>query len=1811
MTLDAALISTLVARLEQLEQEQQIHRAIAEKLPVAYLYLDCHATIHFASQVVVNQLYCDRDQCLGRSLLSWLSPREGDRLLAEIARLNREHPQDSQPFPQRLHIPGQGVQSVMATLSPLPSSGNSSPLFLMRWEAAPTPSLGVDLSDFEPDFDLDDLDDDDRRSRLQQLALHIRGMIFDYVLHPDGRDQVPYVSSNCEEIFELSAADIQADTGYLWRVMDTADIPFAQQAIARSAKTLTPWNFEWRINLPSGRKKWLQGISYPHRHPDGRVIWNGIVFEITDRKQAEEDLYELAQRLLTIIETVEEGITLSDDADNFGLFNAKMAEITGYSGTEAQESESFLATLYPDAEAFAEAADRLVEVRQKGCLRNLETTIRAKDGSLRTLLVSTTYLPLSERNCYLSAYRDITQRRQAYEQLRQSQEFIEAIANASPQILYTIDVQSLVILSINGQVNAILGYSPKCLCHTVGAKNFSPLLQWQRLCHPEDIPRLQAYFAAWQDLDDGEVSEFEYRLRHADGSYRWLRSRDVVFKRDQMGKVQQILGTASDITEHQCAEAALRASEAALRASQERLNGILGSLDDAVWSMCPQTMQLLYVSPAVQRLYGRSAEKLARMKNPWMRNIHPGDRASFVRQWRQLKVEGSVDIEYRILVRRPDNESGESVPGQRRQNRQERWLRLRARLVSNGQGHPLRIDGISSDITELKQTEIALRASEERFRSLVANVPGVIYRVLPNQTWATVFISDAIEEMTGYQAQAFLDDAQLWHKIIHHQDLPRIRQIINQAIGRRQAYAFEARIFCADGQMRWIYERGQGMWDPWGNLLYLDGAIVDLTDRKQNEEILQRQAQRDRLLTTLTQRIRESLNLEEILDRTVREVRHSLKADRVIIVRLQGLAGSQVVSESVELPYRDTLGLNFYDTELPQVCYQEYAQGQPRVMIEPDLHCHYGTCMSLLGTMQVRSQVVVPILHPSALGENLWGLLIAHQCSQPRHWLDWEVEMLRQLADQVSIAIGQANLYTQVQQSETRLRTMFDQAAVGMAILDPQGQICQQNHTLTQILGPHQPILQLEAFAADADVRLSEREWEQGYHRCDGSWVWVQLNLSSFPEEGELAGYFLAIVQDVSDRKRAELRLQQQLNFETALARFSSRLTSNEAADWTHLLGLLGRSLNANRVHITHLDWTANSASWIGEWAEETVPLFLDHVQNIPLNELDWWLEQLQQNRDFLLRQVDELPHEATAERQLLQNMGVQSILEVPIWDRLGRLWGCLGVSMTRSSSRHWSDEEARLLRVVGEIIYNYCDRRRVEQALRDSEERFRVTFEQAAVGIAQLDFQGNFLRVNRRYCNLLGYEPEELLQLNMADILHPNDLPESLDSLQQMQLGTLGSCSREKRQRRRDGSWRWAQVTAQVVVEGTDPKYVICAAADIHDRKQYQAALERLRHRYELILNAAGEGICEINLRQQVAFCNPTAARMLGSDHVAEIIGLSLYDIISPPQSSQESPKAEAASPPFWQQMWQTQVSELEQCNLPGTSPTIHQAQFCRLDGSTFPVDYICTPIVLNGQHLGAVLTFKDISERLAIEKLKNEFLSMVSHELRTPLTPMQVALGLLNSGKLGPLSEKGQHLVSIALSNTNRLRRLIDDLLDFQRLESGRVEINRQHHPLLALLQQSLDTMRAMAEQDDIGLEIVPKTEDLREYLVWADGDLLIQVLTNLISNAIKFSPPGAVVSFGLRDWSQPGEICLQVCDRGRGIPPNSLEQVFDPFHQVDTSDSRKKGGTGLGLTICRRIIEQHGGRIWAENLPGGGTRISLTLPETRPDGGPTSPP
>jgi len=248
------------------------------------------------------------------------------------------------------------------------------------------------------------------------------------------------------------------------------------------------------------------------------------------------------------------------------------------------------------------------------------------------------------------------------------------------------------------------------------------------------------------------------------------------------------------------------------------------------------------------------------------------------------------------------------------------------------------------------------------------------------------------------------------------------------------------------------------------------------------------------------------------------------------------------------------------------------------------------------------------------------------------------------------------------------------------------------------------------------------------------------------------------------------------------------------------------------------------------------------------------------------------------------------------------------------------------------------------------------------------------------------------------------------------------------------------------------------------------------------------------------------------------------------------------------------------------------------------------------SGQITGVISIGEDITERQKVETMKNEFIGIVSHELRTPLTAIQMSLGLLKTGIYANRPEKAQRMIEIALIDTNRLVNLVNDILDLERLESGRATLEKTHCEAAELMQQAVDGMQAIATQHQIRLTIAPT-----QATAWAAADAIIQTLTNLLSNAIKFSPPHSVVQ--LQAAAQGDHVLFQVADQGRGIPADMLETIFGRFQQVDASDSREKGGTGLGLTICRSIIERHGGRIWAESILGEGSTFYFTLPLGHP--------
>ncbi|MET0337687.1 MAG: CHASE3 domain-containing protein, partial [Caulobacter sp.] len=267
------------------------------------------------------------------------------------------------------------------------------------------------------------------------------------------------------------------------------------------------------------------------------------------------------------------------------------------------------------------------------------------------------------------------------------------------------------------------------------------------------------------------------------------------------------------------------------------------------------------------------------------------------------------------------------------------------------------------------------------------------------------------------------------------------------------------------------------------------------------------------------------------------------------------------------------------------------------------------------------------------------------------------------------------------------------------------------------------------------------------------------------------------------------------------------------------------------------------------------------------------------------------------------------------------------------------------------------------------------------------------------------------------------------------------------------------------------------------------------------------------------------------------------------------------------------------------------------RPDGSTFPVDVAFGSMRLSrGLHVVAVV--RDISERKRIEQLKDEFISTVSHELRTPLTSIAGSLGLLKGGAAGVLEDRADRLITIAHKNCERLVRLINDILDIQKIESGKMRFAEMELDLVKVVHQAVEGLRGYTSK--LGVEVTV-AEPEAPLVIRGDSDRLTQVASNLIANAARFSPAGKPVEVS---FVVDGDtVRASVRDHGPGVPEAFRSRIFSKFAQADGSSTREDGGTGLGLAISKEITDRHGGKLWFESEIDQGAVFHIDLPILKP--------
>ena len=350
-------------------------------------------------------------------------------------------------------------------------------------------------------------------------------------------------------------------------------------------------------------------------------------------------------------------------------------------------------------------------------------------------------------------------------------------------------------------------------------------------------------------------------------------------------------------------------------------------------------------------------------------------------------------------------------------------------------------------------------------------------------------------------------------------------------------------------------------------------------------------------------------------------------------------------------------------------------------------------------------------------------------------------------------------------------------------------------------------------------------------------------------------------------------------------------------------------------------------------------------------------------------------------------------------------------------------------------------------------------------------------------------------------------------------------------------------------------------------------ASLQSLSDHHEGILASVGEGVIGVDALGRVTFANPAAVAMLGAEG-DDLLGTDSCAITC------------VASPS------PGHVCVLDLVRATETVVSRPDEEFARVDGERFHVEVTAAPRQGPGTGSGLVLVFRDTTERLAMSRMKNEFVSAVSHELRTPLTSIRGALEMLDDGDTGLLPPIAAEMVGTALRGSERLTRLVNDIIDVERLESGSFPMYFTDLEVGPIVETAVSGLEVLAKEARVELVVTQAVGWTR-----CDADRLVQALINLVGNAIKFSPPGKSVEISAVPDGQ--FVHFTVTDNGRGIPVTHLQSIFERFQQVEASDAREKAGTGLGLPITKSIVQQHGGRIWVDSLPGRGSTFGFTIP------------
>jgi PAS domain S-box-containing protein len=478
-------------------------------------------------------------------------------------------------------------------------------------------------------------------------------------------------------------------------------------------------------------------------------------------------------------------------------------------------------------------------------------------------------------------------------------------------------------------------------------------------------------------------------------------------------------------------------------------------------------------------------------------------------------------------------------------------------------------------------------------------------------------------------------------------------------------------------------------------------------------------------------------------------------------------------------------------------------------------------------------------------------------------------------------------------------------------------------------------------------------------------------------------------------------------------------------------------------------------------------------------------------------------------------------------------------------------------------------------RAVEEGERQFRDLVENASDMIYRCDPVGKFIFVNPVASRILGYDEQTLLTMRYTDLIRADWVPRAI-ALYEGAARSRETTYFEFPCRTADGREIWVGQHVRPILEGHRIASFQGVARDITDRVNAQADLRSERDFVSAILDTAPSLVMVLDREGRVIRFNRACETLTGHT-TAAVKGRPIWEL------------------PFLLDENRGDIRRGLDRLVASTAPITLDRVWLDPRGGRHMIAWVISalrdesdrPVYLIGVGV-------DVTVARELERLKSQFVSMVSHELRTPLTSIRASMQLLLAEEAGDADSEARLLLRVALSNADRLIRIVNDILDMSKIEAGEMMVSPRLTPVDAIVEESARSVAGFAAGAGVNLHVEVE-RSLPQ--VMADPDRTIQVLVNLLSNAVKFAPEGSAVDMTA---SREGEmVAVSVRDRGPGIPADRLSAIFEPFTQVDGGDMRRMPGTGLGLSIARALAERQGGRVRVASRVGEGSTFTVTLP------------